>query len=83
MSTSREETVWKNCVYMYMCVCVCVCVCVYIYIYIYIWAESVDWYLLDEKRAKDGALSQGNKLAGSKRRGIEYVSDYLVPVTLP
>jgi len=49
---------------------------------VYVWAESVDWYLLDKKRAKDGALSQGNKLAGSKRRGIEYVSDYLVPVTL-
>jgi len=27
-------------------------------------------------------LSQNNKLSGSKRHRIEYISDYLFPVTL-
>ena len=50
---------------------------------IYMGWESADWILPDKERAKDGALSKGNKLVDSKRRGTEYLSDYLVPVTLP
>lgn len=57
--------------------------CIQRILYIYMWAENAGWNLPDKKMAKDGAFSQGKKLAGSKRRGIEYISDYLVPVTLP
>jgi hypothetical protein len=45
--------------------------------------ESAEWILPDKVRANDGASLQCNKLASSKGRGTEYLSDYLVPVTLP